>query len=130
MKKTTTLCLVISLMLGTGATAQADWGRRDGYNRPHQQDYGRHYDHGYRSSRGWGGPAALLAITGLAIGAAVYSQANAAPVYAAPVYIPPPRQVEAAPASGNWYYCGSSGQYYPYVRYCDEGWQSVMPPRQ
>ena len=129
MKKTTTLCLAISLMLGTVATAQADKGRNDGY-RPHQQDYGRHYDQGYRSNRGWGGPAALLAITGLAIGAAVFSQANAAPVYAAPVYSPPPRQVQAAPAAGNWYYCGSSGQYYPYVRYCDEGWQSVMPPRQ
>lgn len=31
-------------------------------------------------------------------------------------------------ASGQyWYYCESAGQYYPYVTYCPEGWQAVVP---
>jgi hypothetical protein len=31
-------------------------------------------------------------------------------------------------ASGSyWYYCASAGQYYPYVTYCPEGWQPVIP---
>lgn len=123
MKKTTALCLAISLALGTAGTAQADWGRHDGYRHHHQE-----YRHG---GSDWVGPAALLAITGLAIGAAAYSQASAAPAYQAPVYVapPPPVPVQVPLESGNWYYCGSSGQYYPYVRYCPEGWQAVMPPR-
>ena len=125
MKKTSTLCLAISLALATMGTAQADRGHHDGGYRQHQRDYG----HGHRSSN-WRGPAAFLAITGLAIGAIAYSQANAAPVYTAPAYTPPPHPIQAPAESGSWYYCGSAGQYYPYVRYCDEGWQTVMPPRQ
>lgn len=122
MKKTTTLILAISLALGTAGTAQADWGRHGGYggHGGHRQ----HYDGSHRGGHGWAGPAAILAITGLAIGAAAYSQANAAPVYVAPA-----RAYQPPPESGNWYYCQSYGQYYPYVRDCPEGWQTVMPPR-
>ncbi|PKO87926.1 MAG: hypothetical protein CVU16_14795 [Betaproteobacteria bacterium HGW-Betaproteobacteria-10] len=122
MKKITALCVAISLALGASSNALADRGRHDNYRQHH--NHGRHY------GSSWAGPAAILAITGLAIGAAVYGTANATPVYAEPAYIPPPRLVQAPPASGTWYYCGSSGQYYPYVRYCNEGWQPVMPPRQ
>lgn len=118
MKKTTALCLAISLALGTAGTAQADWGRHGGHG-GHRQ----HYDGGSRHNN-WIGPAAILAITGLAIGAAAYSQANAAPVYVAP-----PRAYQAPPESGNWYYCQPYEQYYPYVRDCPEPWQQVMPPR-
>jgi hypothetical protein len=130
MKKITTLCLALSLALGTAGTAQADWGRHDGW-RDHD---GYHPSHEYRHDRDehrgsdWVGPAAILAIAGLAVGAAAYSQYNPAPVYVAPAYSPPP-PVQVAPESGNWYYCDSAGQYYPYVRYCPEGWQAVMPPR-
>lgn len=125
MKKTTALCLAISLALGTAGTAQADW-ERHGDHRSSRHEYRHHqrHDHGYRQRSDWVGPAAILAITGLAIGAAAYSQANATPVYAAPPY-----PVQPPPASGNWYYCGSAGQYYPYVDVCPEGWQTVMPPR-
>jgi hypothetical protein len=124
MKKTTALCLAISLSLGTSGIARADWGYH-GNHRPGGYEY-RHYqnhDYGDRRRANWVGPAAILAITGLAIGAAAYSQANAAPVYIAPPRPMPP------PPSENWYYCDSSGQYYPYVRNCPEGWQAVMPPR-
>lgn len=125
MKKTSALFLAISLALGSVGTAQADWDRHGG-------GYGRHGGHRHHHGgdrHNWVGPAAILAITGLAIGAAAYSQANAAPVYREPVYVEPPRSYLPPPDSGNWYYCQPYGQYYPYVRDCPEPWQSVMPPR-
>jgi hypothetical protein len=121
MKKIISLCFAALLALGSSASAQADRGRHYG----HYENRGHHHHH--RSSSHWAGPAALLAITGLAVGAAAYSsQAYSAPIYVAP---PPPRPVQVVPDNGSWYYCGSSGQYYPYVRYCPEGWQQIMPPR-
>lgn len=128
MKKFSALALSITLALGTIGTAQADWDHHGGH-----RGYRDHRE--YRSGPGWAGPAALLAITGLAIGAAAYAHSapapvySPAPVYVEPAYVPAPRPVQVAPESGSWYYCGSSGQYYPYVRYCPEGWQQVMPPR-
>jgi hypothetical protein len=139
MKKLTALSLSLSLALGTIGTAHADWDRHDGYRpAPHY----RHYDE-HRGGNNWIGPAAVLAIAGLAIGAAVASHsapptapvysvpaypapAYSAPVYAAPAYNPP---APTMPEVGSWYYCDSAGQYYPYVRSCPEGWQAVMPPR-
>lgn len=120
MKKITTLGLALCLALTTAGSAQADWGRHDNY----RADHGSRHDHGQRGGSDWVGPVAILAIAGLAIGAATYNQYRPAPVYVAP---PPPVQ-EQLPA-GNWYYCGSANQYYPYVDYCPEGWQQVMPPR-
>ena len=61
----------------------------------------------------------MIALTGVAIGAAV-SYLPPAPRVTY-TYAPPP------PASGNWYYCGSSGQYYPYTNACPEGWQVFAP---
>lgn len=118
MKKTIAIFLAFSLALSAAGTAQADWGRHGGYRPPP-----RHHHHHDRSD--WVGPAAVLAITGLAIGAAAYSNRPAEPTY----YVAPPRSAEPPPETGNWYYCESSGQYYPYTRYCPEGWQAVMPPR-
>lgn len=124
MKKTSALFLAICLALGTAGTARADWDRhgpQGGYRSQHH-----HHGEGPRSGSDWIGPAAILAITGLAIGAAVYSQANAAPAYVAP---PPAPAYQPPPDSGSWYYCQPYGQYYPYVRECPEPWQAVMPPR-
>ncbi len=123
MKKATALLLAASLALGSIGTAQADWGRHGGY-RDYRPGPERHY-HGHRGGPGWIGPAAALAIAGLAVGAVAYNQYQPAPVYVAP----PPPPVRIQPAPGNWYYCGSAGEYYPYVQYCPEGWQQVMPPR-
>lgn len=117
MKKIATLCLTTLLALTSASSAQADWGRHGGY----RGDFPRHEHYGRGS--GWVGPAAVLAITGLAIGAAVASQSRyAAP---APVYAPPPPQPVPQPAYNVWYYCNSSGQYYPYTNACPEGWQAV-----
>jgi hypothetical protein len=32
----------------------------------------------------------------------------------------------ATNAATNWYYCDNPEGYYPYVRYCNSGWQSVL----
>jgi len=122
MKKTSALLLAVSLVVATTGNALADRGH---YGKGYYGGHRHHHEHSHRQGQGWIGPAAILAITGLAIGAAAYSQAQATPTYAMPqpAYQPPP------PDSGNWYYCNSSGQYYPYVRGCPEGWQAVMPPR-
>lgn len=127
MKKATALLLAASLALGSIGTAQADWGRHGGYggHRDYRPGPERHHHHGHRGGPGWIGPAAALAIAGLAVGAVAYNQYQPAPVYVAPP--PPPMRIQ--PAAGNWYYCGSAGEYYPYVQYCPEGWQQVMPPR-
>lgn len=113
MKKIAALALAATLALTATTSAQADWGRHHGGHRHH----GHHHHHG----GGWVGPAAVLAITGLAIGAAVASQNYYAP---APVYSAPPRPMPPANYD-TWYYCGSSGQYYPYTDACPEGWQAV-----
>lgn len=114
MKKLSTLCVTAILALTATASAQADWYRHGGY-----RDYGHH--HHYRGGSDWIGPAAVLAITGLAVGAAVASQNYYTP---APVYSAPPRPMPPA-GYDTWYYCGSSGQYYPYTNACPEGWQAV-----
>lgn len=117
MKKFATLLLSATLLATSIGTAQADWGRYRDFRPP------EHFHHHHREGRNWIGPAAVLAITGLAIGAAAYGNAYAQP---APVYAQPAPIYTAPPASGGvWYYCGSSDQYYPYTQACPEGWQAV-----
>ena len=36
-------------------------------------------------------------------------------------------QPAASLPQGQWYYCGESKTYYPYVKECPGGWQSVTP---
>jgi len=120
-KTTTAICLAITLALGVNTAAQAEHRHhRGGYDRPDYRHHDRDHHRHHRSS--WVGPAAVLAIAGLTVGAIAYHQSQpAAIVYStppAPAYPPPPE-------AGYWRYCGSAGQYYPYVRYCPEGWQAV-----
>ena len=44
---------------------------------------------------------------------------------------PPPAPVAEAPTN-YWYYCTAAGAYYPYIKECPGGWQTVVPqpPRQ
>jgi len=121
MKKTTALCLAATIAMTAALPAQADWGRHRGDFRPPMH-------HHHHRGGAWVGPAAVLAIAGMAMGAAAYSNAYAAPtpVYSAPAYAPATPVYAAPPAPGGvWYYCGSSGQYYPYTNACPEGWQAV-----
>lgn len=119
MKKFAALFLAATLAAASIGPAHADWGRHRDY-RPSGHFHHHHHHHReghHRDGRNWIGPAAVLAITGLAIGAAAYrdSYAEPAPV----VYAAPP------PSGDVWYYCGSSAQYYPYTPACPEGWQAV-----
>lgn len=116
--------LLAALLAATAiAPAHADWGRHRDFRPPARH---HHHHHHHREDRAWIGPAAVLAITGLAIGAAAYGSSHAAPapVYAEPVYAEPV-YVAPVPAGGTWYYCGSSDMYYPYTNACPEGWQAV-----
>lgn len=54
------------------------------------------------------------------------------PYYYPPVAAAPPTYIEQGAsaqsmAPGYWYYCNSSGAYYPYVKECAGGWQQVAP---
>ena len=50
------------------------------------------------------------------------------PVYPYPDPFVPGTVDYGAVGSGQyWYYCESAGQYYPYVTYCPEGWEAVVP---
>ncbi len=118
MKKITVALLGAVMALSAITSAQAEPGHhhsRGGYYQP-QHRYEEHHRHSH-SRHNWIGPAALLALGGLTIGTIVHQQQVPQAIYNQP---PPP--------SGNWYYCGSSGQYYPYTQACPEGWQAV-PPR-
>lgn len=92
-------------------------------HRRHGHGHGQHHRH-------WQGAAAALAVVGIA--AAIASQHEPERrIYTAPpaVYLPPPSYAPAPPVapSALWHYCASAGQYFPNVRYCPEGWQTVMP---
>jgi hypothetical protein len=39
---------------------------------------------------------------------------------------PPDVPYATTNASTNWYYCDDPQGYYPYVRFCNSGWQSVL----
>ena len=99
----------LALALGFGAGAQAG---------PPRHHYHHHHHHQSHSDKYWGVAAAVLA-TGLVV--AAVSTPRPAPVYVAPPARPLP------PPSGYWYYCPSSGYYYPQVRGCAVPWQTVAP---
>ena len=76
----TSLCIALALTLGASSPALADRGHRDHdryYGNRH--DYGppRHYQQHREYRRSWVGPAAVLAITGIAAGVALAAVATA-----------------------------------------------------
>lgn len=94
---------------------------------------GDYHEHHHGGGSPWVGLAVVGALAGLAI-MADQSRPRyvAAPAYVEPAYPPqpaysyPPTYSAPAPdAPGTWYYCGSSGMYYPNTRACPEGWQAV-----
>ena len=112
----TSLCLVLGLTLGASTSALADhehW-RHGGY---YDDAPRHHHDGGYQRGGNWAGPAAVLAIAGIAAGvlASNYYAAPAQPVYVQPrepvyvqpqepVYIEAPQPVYVAPSRGYWRY--------------------------
>lgn len=115
MKKITIALLSTTLLLSSIGSAQAGPEYHHGHRGYYPPPVHHEHRHNHSPSRHhWIGPAALLAIGGLTIGTLLHQQAAPQAVYS-----PPP------PPSGSWYYCGSSGQYYPYTQACPEGWQAV-----
>lgn len=110
MKKILQTLSLVALMASVSGQALADGGHR-GWER-------NRHEHGHRSGANWVAPLIALGVAGAVWSAA----ARPAPTYVAPTvtYYPPP------PAPNASYYCGSSGQYYPYTSYCPEGWQLVQ----
>ena len=120
------ISIALCIALGVSTPALADRGHyRDGHRGYYAKSPAHH--HGNHRAYGWAGPAALLAITGIAAGIAASNYYAPEPVYVArqPVYVAPAQPVHSAPAAGYWNYCGSAGQYYSYVNDCSEGWQLV-----
>ena len=108
----------------------------------HGGGYGGGYGGGWRPAAygpGWGGnwgPSWRGGYYGPGYGypyaAAYYSPPV---VYAAPpvmTYAAPqqPMVLASQPQPAVWYYCESSGQYFPYVQSCASGWQTqpAIPP--
>ena len=104
----TSLCIALVLTLGASTTALADHGYRGGYYDGPQRHH-HHHDGGYSRGSNWAGPAAVLAIAGIAAGvaAASYYAPPPQPVYVQPqepVYIEAPQPVYVAPPRGYWRY--------------------------
>ena len=115
MKTYTKTLLAIVATFALALPAQADWGRHHDHHR-----YERHHHH----NNSWNTAAAAVAIAGIVGATAYYTSPPPATVVAVPqAYVPP----APAPAPRAWYYCASAGQYYPYARFCPEGWQAVAP---
>ena len=132
MKTAKAILLSLIMILGMVQPASADrYGRdRDRYHQHERRfDHHRHHrDHGHRHHRhhrhhnrsDWGDVAAAAIIMGTVATIAYGAMSEPEPVIQAP---PPPPQ----PQNRYWYYCASSRQYYPYVSFCPEGWQQVLP---
>jgi len=93
---------------------------------PAQADPGRGpRPHGGGGGGDWFGFALFTAITALILTSEMARQSEPPTQPQQPVYIEPPANTAPAPSANTWYYCGSSGQYYPYTQACPEGWQAV-----
>jgi len=120
--------ILIAATLAIGAVGQANAGSdRHRYYDDHRPRHAhKHYHYApppppritvHRHNHyDWVGPAAVVTLGAIAIGAAINSAAPPAP---------PPAYIVSPPPAGNWYYCRSSGQYYPYTNACPDGWVSV-----
>ncbi len=81
--------------------------------------------HGGGGGGDWFGFALFAAVTALILTSEMARRSEPAIQPQQPVYIEPPANAAPAPSANIWYYCGSSGQYYPYTQACPEGWQAV-----
>ncbi len=121
--------LVLVALLGSVPVFSNAWADghdgRGGFGWGHRDDRGGRDGHW---ERGWhGGPLGWLWVVGNAF--LLYNVARTAAVPQPPAVIVPTPASVATPTS-YWYYCSSSGTYYPYVQTCPEGWQTVAaaPP--
>lgn len=119
MKKTLQILGLVIALAGMSGQAFAGGGYHGGrHGGDHHRHGWNHHRHNHYSSSNWVAPLIALGVAGAVWSAA----AQPAPSYTPPAvtYYPP------QPAPSASYYCGSSGQYYPYTSYCPEGWQLVQ----
>jgi hypothetical protein len=135
----TAVLAALAAGLPVAAMAENHWhgehGDRGDIGRFHEHDIHHwatgHWYHGDHDGRlGW------WWVVGGAVETALW-YSYAAPVYPYPDPYVPPQMIEApmppAPAPqavqptppALWYFCRSSGKYYPYASACPEGWQTV-----
>jgi hypothetical protein len=129
MKRTIPVLILLSLFSLTAVTP-AVWA--DGHDNPNWGHADYHGGRGGHWNFGWhDGHLGWLWVVGSAL--LIYDATRPAPVPQAPMVILPAAPYaapSAAPATGTWYFCPSSGSYYPYVQTCPDGWQTVAatPP--
>jgi hypothetical protein len=114
---TTSLCIALCLALGASTPALADRGGQRGYY--YQPAQHRDYHHGGSRGYGWVAPAAVLAITGLAVGLA------ASTYYAPPVQVVAPQPVYVPPPTHTGTTAVPRGNIIPTSATVPEGWQLV-----
>lgn len=144
MKAIKVLAIFSVILLGAATSGSALAGRgghvqQRGSHFGHAQQRGSHFGYAHRGYSRFG--------IGVYLGAPIYSPwyypapysyypypyyppAAIAVPSSPPVYIERGGDYQAAPApqsQGNWYYCAESKAYYPYVKECPGGWQSVSP---
>ena len=100
-------------------------------------------DGGYGHGSGRAGGGGWWIIPALIGGAMVYELSRPQPPdapYPTPVYVEPQQQVyvpssqpvyeQGVAPVRNWYFCAAANGYYPYVRSCPNGWQTIptSPP--
>jgi hypothetical protein len=98
-----------------------DRGHGRGFHPERYERYERfdHRGHHHRHHRHHGNAALGVLGAGLVLGAIALAAEPYRPA-PAPVVVVPVR-----PSAGVWNYCASSGNYYPYVEYCPEGWRAI-----
>ena len=133
----TILAALLATSLVTPAYADGGHGRSHEYwDDDHRGGWS--YE-GHRDGWGWDGSWFLPALIGSAIFLDIarsntYSQPEPVyvqpePIYSAPVS--PPSVAAAPPPPQVWYFCPEANAYYPYVKSCANGWQTVpaTPPQ-
>ena len=129
MKRTIPVLMLITLLASASVIPSA-WA--DGHA---DSGWGHSDDHGGRGGHwnfGWhDGHLGWLWVVGGAL--LIYNVTRPAPVPQPPrviVQTTPYATPPAAPATAYWYFCPSSGSYYPYVQTCPDGWETVpaTPP--
>lgn len=141
--RTFRLSLVVGLIVVMSICAGEMTSSADNYSGGHYRGRGR--DGSHHGGYYWGGRGSSygVVIGGPYWGASWYSPYYYpyyspyypyAPAVTVPSrqqeYIEQPRDKSSPRPSGVWYFCPESNTYYPYVRECQGGWQTVpaQPP--